>query len=271
MTATADALAPGTDRIAADLDRYAGYGIKASGGAGDIAVGDWLDEELAALGYATERQPLTVPFFDADTAFAETGTARAEVIAQAVVIPTGAKGLSGPLVRVDAATGTASADRLRGAIALVDLPFARWSSATPVRAFVTALFDAGAQAALLVTNGPTGQAIALNGDGEAPMFAGPVAILAPNDAAPFYRAAVRGEAARLCIAGKRGHRPAFNLIARRDRGRGRWLVVSTPRSGWFTCAGERAPGIAIWLGLARWAAAALPDHDLAFLCTSGHE
>jgi len=47
--------------------------------------------------------------------------------------------------------------------------------------------------------------------------------------------------------------------------------VSTPRSGWFGCAAERGPGVAVWLDLARWAAKAMPDHDLAFVCNTGHE
>ena len=60
-------------------------------------------------------------------------------------------------------------------------------------------------------------------------------------------------------------------LARLSRGASRTLVVSTPRSGWFTCAGERGPGIAVWLHLARWAAANLKTVDLEFLATSGHE
>src|SRR5690606_10713083 len=64
---------------------------------------------------------------------------------------------------------------------------------------------------------------------------------------------------------------AFNIIGRLDRGKGRWITISTPRSGWFGCAGERGGGIAAWLDLARAAPALLPDHDLAFLCNSGHE
>ena len=73
------------------------------------------------------------------------------------------------------------------------------------------------------------------------------------------------------LQGAGGTRPAFNFVGRIDRGKGRWLAISTPRSGWFTCAAERGPGVAVWLHLARWAATALPDHDLAFVCNTGHE
>jgi hypothetical protein len=267
----ARAAIPDEDRVAADLARYTELGVKASGGAGDAAVGDWLAGELATFGFAIKRQSISVPYFVVDVAQVETASARAEVTPQAIVTPTSAAGVTGPVVRVDAATAPVMSDRVRDAIVLADLPYARWSSIKPVQSFVDALVAAGAKAVLLVTNGPTGKAIALNADGRRSMFTAPVAVLAPNDAAPFFVAAARGGEATLRIIGQSGRRPAFNIVATLDRGRAKWLVVSTPRSGWFTCAGERGPGVAVWLGLARWATTALPDHNLAFICTSGHE
>jgi len=99
-----------------------------------------------------------------------------------------------------------------------------------------------------------------------------VAVLAPRAAAPFLEAARTSQPARLTLSGASGRRPCFNLIGRRAAGTGkRTLVVSTPRSGWFDCAGERGPGVAVWLALARRLTARPPDADLLFLCTSGHE
>jgi hypothetical protein len=95
--------------------------------------------------------------------------------------------------------------------------------------------------------------------------------LAPENAGAFLAAAFQRGEARLTIDGEGGRRPAFNFVGRIDRGKGRWLAISTPRSGWFGCAAERGPGVAAWLDLARWAPAALPDHDLAFVCNTGHE
>jgi hypothetical protein len=42
-------------------------------------------------------------------------------------------------------------------------------------------------------------------------------------------------------------------------------------SGWFSCAGERGTGLAIWLGLARWAATRRSETSFVFVTTSGHE
>jgi hypothetical protein len=152
------------------------------------------------------------------------------------------------------------------------LPYGRWSTAKgDIDRRVKAVFATGAQAVILVTTGPTGEAVALNAPVEAPLFDRPVAVLAPKDAQPFLQAAARGETATLAIPGRAFHRPAFNVTARLDRKAAKWLVLSTPRSGWFTCAGERGTGLAAWLMLAKWAAAAKLPANVALVATSGHE
>lgn len=257
--------------VAADLERYVEFGVKQSGGKGDNACGAWLERELERAGYAIERLEFAAPYFEPEMCEIECGGQRAEVWPQPVVIPTTEEGLKGPLVGVDAAGNAALP--LAGAIALVSLPSCRWSSllAKPVRQPIEAAFAAGAHAVVAITNGPSGQLIALNADGRAPMFAGPVALLAPADAGPFLASASRGGGATLRLVGRGGHRPAYNFVGRLDRGRGRWVAVSTPRSGWFRCAAERGGGVAAWLKIARWAAEFATEHDLAFICNSGHE
>ena len=257
--------------VAADLEKYIGFGIKRAGGPGDNACGEWLAGELAALGFKIERQDVSVPWFEPERCELVSGATNATVWPQPIVVQTGAQGVTGPLVRIDANRQVDGS--LAGAIALIDLPYARWSTAMvkPVREPVNAAFAAGAKAVIVITNGPTGKIIALNADGREPMFAGPVGLLAPEDAKPFLGAAMRKEAATLTVTGQGGRRPAFNFVARIDRGKKQWLAVSTPRSGWYSCAGERGPGVAAWLWLARWASKAVTSHNLAFVCNTGHE
>lgn len=258
-------------RVSEDLARYIGFGVKQSGGDGDNACGAWLQSELEAAGFDVDRQYFSAPWFDAARADLSAGAAQARLWPQPIVNTTPAEGVTGPLVRVDAqGYGGRS---LKGAIALVDLPYARWSSMfwEPVRKPVAAAFAQGAAACVIVTNGPTGKVIALNTDGRKPLYPAPMALMAPEDAAPFFAAATAGESATLTLTGQEGRRQAYNLVGKLERGKGRWLVVSTPRSGWFACAGERGGGVAAWLHLARWAGRAAPDHDLAFVCNSGHE
>lgn len=259
------------DLIAEDLHAYVGFGIKRAGGRGDTECGNWLAGQLEKAGYEVERQVFKAPFFEAEIAELATAETSVPVYPQPIVRPTGVEGISGRLVRVGP-DGSAFGS-LKGAIALVDLPSGRWSSMLQkqARGPIEAAFAAGALAAVAITNGPTGKVIALNTDGREPMFEGPVALVAPDQATPMLAAATRQQEATLTMTGKGGRRNAFNFVGRLDRGRGRWLAISTPRSGWFTCAAERGGGVAAWLDLARWAIRGLPDHDLAFICNTGHE
>lgn len=262
---------PVAEQVEADLLKYVSFGEKQAGGPGDTGCGQWLAGELETAGYALQRQVFSTPYFDVRKAELSIEGATAGVYAQPIVIPTGGEGVSGPLVRVDAVGRFAGS--LEGGVALVEMAFSRWSTmlSPGARGPVEAAFAAGARAVVAITNGPTGKVIALNADGRAPMFKGPVALLAPEAAGPFLAAAFQRQTARLVLDGHGGTRDAFNFVGRMDRGKGRWIAISTPRSGWFTCAAERGPGVAAWLDLARWAPTALPDHDLAFVCNTGHE
>jgi hypothetical protein len=259
-----------TTALQAILERYAGFGDKASGGPGDIASGAWLEGELGGLGYACRRQPFEVPFFEVHDTSLVCGEAKAIVIPQAIVAPTGPESLTAPLRLV------ASRSDLTGAIALVVLPYRRWTALADPQVS-GALADAvrrGAAGVVMVTTGPTGEAIALNVSTHRPTVERPVAILAPKDAAPFVAAAAEGRPATLTLDGQGGgaqRRQAFNLIAHLDRKAAKTMVISTPRSGWFGCAAERGSGLAVWLWLARWLAKTDLGINVEFLATSGHE
>ncbi|HZZ69010.1 MAG TPA: hypothetical protein VFE18_12625, partial [Phenylobacterium sp.] len=74
--------------LQATLERYAGFGVKASGGPGDEASGAWLESELGQAGYACRRQAFDIPFFEVRQATLTSGEAHATVIPQAIVAPT---------------------------------------------------------------------------------------------------------------------------------------------------------------------------------------
>ena len=253
--------------LQAQLERYHGFGAKASGGQGDNACGAWLEQSLGGWGYACRRQAFEVPYFAVRQTTLASGGAQAVVIPQAIVAPTGPQGLSAPL-RLASDRGD-----LTGAIAIIVLPYSRWAALAqpPVNQALASAFGRGAAAAVLVTTGPTGEAIALNVTTHKPGFGRPVAILAPREAQPFLAAAAEGRAATLTIDGEAGRRNAFNVIARLDRKAARTLILSTPRSGWFTCAAERGSGLAAWLSLARWLSQSDQGVNVELLATSGHE
>jgi hypothetical protein len=264
---TGDRTAPEPAELQAILERYAGFGSKASGGYGDEASGAWLEAELSRLGYATRRQAFEVPYFATKQASLTSGALQANVIAQAIVSPTGPRGLTAPL-KLASEHG-----ELTGAIALVALPYKRWVALAEPQV-AQPLADAvsrGAAGVVLITTGPTGEAISLNVSPHKLPVGQPVAILAPKDAQPFLAAAKAGGVGTLVLDGAGGRRQAYNLIARLDRRAAETVVISTPRSGWFDCAAERGSGVAIWLWLAGWLARARGDVNVEFLATSGHE
>lgn len=252
------------------VERYAGFGVKASGGAGDTACGAWLEEELGRANFTCERHAFDVPYFETREARLACGGATAEVHPQPIVVATGPQGLAAPLRLAER-----HAD-LSGAIALVVLPTKRWVTLLDPQASrpIAEAIRKGAAAVVLVTNGPTREQIGLNVSLKQPPFERPVAILAPKDAGPFIAAAEDGRPAKLIVDGRGGgaaRRPAFNLIGRLDRKAAKTLIVSTPRSGWFTCAAERGSGLAVWLALAHWLGRTNHGVNLEFLATSGHE
>ena len=257
----------GSERLFTDVQSYTVAGNKQSGGEGDRWTADWTAKRLSSAGFEVERQTFDVPWFEASRCDLRLGDITIPLVAQPLAIETGEAGLAAPLRLAEIP------ERLDGAIAVVRLPFRRWSSLVD-RAVREPLADAlarGASGVILITTGPTGEALLLNVPAGHPVSEKPLALLAPRLAAPVIEAARHGAAAKLALRGRGGARAAQNIIGRLVRSGRPWLVVSTPRSGWTDCAGERGPGIAMWLALADWMPRAFPQHSLLFLCNSGHE
>jgi hypothetical protein len=268
LTASAqDATGAVTRRIREDLMRHAGFGDKFSGGPGDLATADWIADRLRRSGYRVEESEFDAPYFVKRSARLTTASASAELVPQAPVVPTGPGGVTAPLALVDEWPGD-----LRGRIGVVVAPFGRHAALFPNRGIgktVVAAAERGAAAVVIVTTGPSGEAIALNAD-ERPFVPVPTAVIAPKLAGPFVDAARSGDEALLVLDGDATHRSSKNVVARLERGE-RWIVISTPRSGWFGCVGERGTGTAVFLELADWAARRFPGVSVFLMNTGGHE
>ena len=255
------------ERLMEDVRTYAAAGNKQSGGAGDRSTADWTAERLAASGFAVQRQAFDAPFFEPGRCELLLGNAAIPLIAQPLVVATPPAGTSAPLRLTDIG-GT-----LEGSIAVVRLPYRRWSSLIDagVRKPVADAVARGAVAVIVVTTGPTGEALLLNARGDSPFAPVPIALLAPREAGPVVEAAQAGRAALLHIQGQAGQRPAENIIGQRTGPRAPWVVVSTPRSGWTDCVGERGPGVAIWLALAQWLPRYFGSYNILMVNHPGHE
>jgi hypothetical protein len=257
-------------RLEADLVKHAGFGDKFSGGNGDNANAGWIAERLRASGYAVQESSFDAPFFVKRATRLSAGTLAADVVPQAPVVATRNGGVTARLALVEG-DAPEQAD-VAGCIALVIAPFGRHAALFPSQGIGRTVMRAagqGAAAIVLVTTGPTGDAIALNAP-EQPFVAVPMAILAPKLSAAFVDAARSGAEATLVVDGDATHRPCRNIVATLERGR-RWIALSTPRSGWYGCVAERGTGTAVFLELAAWAAGRFPDHSVFAMNTGGHE
>lgn len=259
-----------TQRIRADLERHASFGAKFSGGPGDTATADWIGGRLRALGYDVVESTFDAPFFVERAARLDTGDLSRPVTAQAPVVATGSRGVTAPLAVIDGEV-TEVGD-VRGRIAVIVAPFGRHAALFPERGIgrtVIAATDAGASAVVVITTGATGEAIAMNAP-EEPFVSVPMGVLAPKHADPFVAAARAGAQATLVIDGDATHRPSKNIVARLERGP-QWIVMSTPRSGWYDCVSERGTGTAAFLELAEWFVGRFPELSVFLMNTGGHE
>jgi hypothetical protein len=121
-----------------------------------------------------------------------------------------------------------------------------------------------------ITSRPPGEIVAANSPRLDP-WPIPVVVVGTRDEQALTRAVEQGAEVSLLLDGRDAPwAEARNVISRLDRGKG-FIIVSTPQSGLFRCAGEQGPRIALFLGLARWVGQRRPNVNYLFVSTSGHE
>lgn len=254
--AAAAAVDPLSDAaLYADVKTYAGFGVHRTGTPGEAATTVWLHRQLRAAGYRTQAQAFDFPVFE---------LARAEVTVGGRTL----EALPVWTPRTGVANGALSADGGAGRIALVTLPDGTGGGlGPPALGPIEAALKTGPAAVVAITDNRLGEVAVSNALPKIPPWPVPVVIVAGREG-PALRAAL-GQPTRVRLEGRTVTRKVENVVARRPRP-GRHLVISTPKSGWLTCAGERGSGVAIWLGLAR-DLAATTDRNLTLVATTCHE
>jgi hypothetical protein len=266
----ADPASDVTAQLSKDLVRYAGFGDKESGTPGELAAADWIADSLKEAGYEIENDSFMVPRFSSVRTGLHVGTRQVAIKPQPVVVPTPSEGISAKACIIRKpyqARGAA------GRIAFLVPPYGRHASigSAEIKPLLTAAVANKAQAIVIVPDGPTGGIVGLNiVAGVEPVADIPIALLAPKDFAPLEEELSEDKIATLIVDGVSRPVESRNIIARRKAG-SKWIVFTSPRTGWFDAAAERGTGIAVFLGLCRWAAGAFPDHSLLAINSGGHE
>jgi hypothetical protein len=270
MTSTALA-DPMTGRaLYADVQRYDGFGVHRYGSPGAEQAMAWIADELERAGLAVSSQRFTLP----RQYELESGTLTVDGKSRSVVpqwwIPEAQASFS--LTAPIAAQGNDPAD---GHLVRADLAFDRGAYLDDQhRAAISAALARRPAAVLLTIDHPSGEIFTYNVDQQENPWSAPVILVAPRDR-PLLDAAQRdGRPVSVSVHGAwRRDVPGRNIVARLQRAAGRrsWVVVSTPVTSWFTSTGERGPGIAGFLAVARLAATRWPRASFVFVATAGHE
>jgi hypothetical protein len=258
--ACADAAVLSGNSLFADVKSYAGLGIHRTGTVGDNATTTWMKARFEKLGFDVETQDIPYPLF-----VPKRCEAVPPVGSSVPLFP------SWPVVPTDGVSGVLRLPgSAKGAIAVVDLPAARGTLDDPsIGDALLAAEHEGAIAVIGLCGGKTGDVIAQNADFEKFTWTVPVLLAPGRSRQRLLAAAHAGENWTIVCTGARdADAVAQNVIARRA-GAGKTICISTPKSGWFFCAGERGTGIAIWLALAE--RLAQTKADLLFVAATGHE
>lgn len=256
------------DQLYRDLIAYYNLGEHRTASDADLKTSDWILKELRGAGAAATFQRFTLKQFLPRVSSITAPGVSVRAFPLWPPRATGPTPLRAKLVRF---LPDSAAPAVSGQIALVRFPDARSSVSTNHEQIVNAAIKAGAAAVVAVTEGPTGEIVALNVEPEAQPWTVPVVLVAQRDEPIFMPRVTAAAEVSLLVDGRdEPEAEARNVIGRTARG-DKLIVVSTPQSGWFRCAAERGPGIALFLGLARWAVKRASGASFLFVSTSGHE
>ena len=238
-------------RLMADVQTYYDFGVHRTAHAGDVATSAWLEQRLRSLGLDTSEHTFSLRQFFLDEASIEDPRGRIEAFPIWLPRATPPEGLRATLVMVDSETPPSA---IRGAIAWLQPSEGAGESRT---ALDRKAIEAGAAAIVFATSDRAGLGFlqAVNAerryvDAERPV---PTLIFGAADSDRLRQSVGRDVTLRLTgrMVEDAEAKNVFGLrIVDEDAD---WIVVSTPSSGWFTCAGERGPGVAMLLALADWA------------------
>jgi hypothetical protein len=254
-------------RLMADVEAYVGFGTHRTGSPGDVSTTDWFAEHWSKLGYDVSHMDVTCPNADTTAASVRIGDESFEGFAQPPLVFTPAGGLSAPLAwwNVDK---PADVQRRIALIHVAREPGAV-SPGAAYREAARRAAAAGAVGVVMVMSSPSGEIVAINTPVDMTLDI-PVLQIGEKERARLDAAMASSAPATLTIEGPGGERTGRNTIARHGT-EGPWVIISTPQSGWFTCGGERGPGIAMSRALSEWALTTNFPVRWLFVATSGHE
>ncbi len=250
------------DTLFADVKTYVDFGIHHTGLAADLAVSDWQANHLTGLGFDVDfgAVPIKQHIANRSDLILEGGDTIA--VWPQWPQPTASSDIAGALVD--------RTENLEAPVKAGDIVLLRVSGNTidteDNLGRIAPAFAAGASAVIAVSTHESGLYQIGNVWETTGPFPGPIMLAGSLDL-PALKAALR---ARLIVEGEFQDVEGRSVTGRIDRGN-KWIIVSTPQSGWTNCGGERGPGVALFRGLASVLGTRADGPSLCFTSNSGHE
>jgi hypothetical protein len=239
-----------------DVKAYSALGEHRTASKVDRDTSAWLAKQLEGFGFTSKLLPFRVRQFQLESASLMVSGRSLPCFPLWLPRGTGVTPLRAAIARAT----------VKDCVAIARFP--KGGAFTPAhRAVIRPLVDQGAAAIIGITPSESGELVALNSTADAEPWPVPIFLVGPPEEMNLRGAT---EVA-ISIQGRDEPRAeAFETIGEIGTGKKR-IVISTPSSGWFHCAGERGPGIAMWLALARWSSHWESNVRYTFVASSGHE
>lgn len=253
----------------AHVEKYASLGEHRTGTPADHATSAWLSAELKNAGFSLQQQSFSVSQFFPKQQQLSIGKQAYKVFPHWLPAITKAD-IKAPLAPL-------SSTSLQGKIAYLSPDNAGlWYQLKPAELAQQA-HQKGALALLIAVPHPSQEIYASNA--EPPHLDQPIALPTVIIAAKYHRdinkAMQQQKTVRLISKGQISPAEGRNVLARypeKTIANAPWVIISTPSSGWFQCAGERGSGVALWLDMARHLSRQQTTSlNWLFIANSGHE
>jgi len=265
------------DSLYHDVVTYTQFGEHRTATEVDLRTSAWIAEQLEAADLETNFHNFTTRQFFVREACLVVGGKRLECFPMWPPVGTGTQPIRAPLVVADEYES-----RKKGKILLLRLPYeyevspgSDANSKKRLRDIILSAIpkavNAGVSAVVAITEGPAKEIITFNFPEWLDPWPVPVVLVGSRDAQVLTVAAERSDEISLLVDGtEEPQAETRNVIGSLSRGKDT-IVITTPHSGWFRCGGERGPGLALFLGLARWVAQRQPHVSYLFNSNTGHE
>jgi len=244
-------------RLYDDVSKYVAIGIHRTATDGDNKTSEWIKGILDKNGFKTEYLYFPVKQFFPEKTILTINNKQINVFPLWPVAT--------PNVNITAAIADPDKNQnndVAGKIAIVRIASLDDKTDSKIKAVIAT----GAKAVVVIYANAAGEIAAINTLPNTSWNV-PVVQVAPKDAFLLDNTST----ATLTITGTLKDVQARNVIGVIGNGP-KSVIISTPISGWFTCGGERGPGIAIFNALAAWIGSQKNlSYKFIFIANSGHE